>query len=112
MKPDSQNPERVGRLLREWQVRSALPPRFVENVWRRIESAEHSGTRVSNPSLWALIRAWITTALPRPAFAVAYISLLLIAELLAGYWHSQAETANWDKVLASRYVQTIDPFGK
>ena len=112
MKPETpnENPERVGQLLTEWQVTASLSPRFVENVWRRIEYAERSVTPVSNPTLWALIYAWITTALPRPAFAVAYVSVLLIAGLVAGYWHTQSETTNRDKALANRYVQSVDPF--
>jgi len=100
----------VSRLLREWQVTSPLPPRFAENVWRRIEQAEPAAPPASNPTLWAVVKTWLALTLPRPAFAISYVSVLLIAGLSAGYWHARVETMSWDKALASRYVQEVDPF--
>lgn len=108
----NENPEQVRKILREWRVTTSLPPRFTENVWRRIENAEREITPAARTTAWAVISAWITSALPRPAFAVAYVSVLLVAGLLAGYWHAQSDRTNWDKTLASRYVQSVDPFGR
>ncbi len=114
MKPERPNedPEAVRRVLREWKVTSQLPPLFVENVWRRIEKAETAAPLASNPTLWAALKLWLAAMLPRPAFAIPYVSVLLIAGLLAGYWHARAETTSWDKDLARRYFQAVDPFQK
>ncbi len=110
-RPDNDH-EPVRHVLREWSVTSPLPPRFAENVWRRIEDAENAKAPTSDPTLWILLQRWLTVTLPRPAFAVAYSSVLLIAGLAAGYWHARVDTASWDKALETRYVQAVDPFQK
>jgi len=109
MKPEFEGQEAVRRVLREWQVTSPLPPRFAENVWRRIEQAELAASPASSTTLWAVVKTWLALTLPRPAFAIAYVSVLVVAGLLAGYWHARVETMSWDKALASRYVQAVDP---
>jgi len=81
-----------------------------ENVWRRIEKGEPAAQPASNPTLWAVVKNLLALTLPRPAFAISYVSVLLIAGLLAGYWHARLETMSWDRALASRYVQAVDPF--
>jgi hypothetical protein len=108
----NEDPESVGRLLREWKVTSALPPRFAENVWRRIEKAETPTAPASNPTLWIVLKGWAAGMLRRPAFALSYVSALLVAGLVAGYWHARVDTTSWDKALESRYVQAVDPFQK
>jgi len=112
MKPERSNEDReaLGRVLRAWRVTSPLPPGFAENVWRRIEQAEPATSPASNLMLWAMVKTWLASTLPRPAFAIAYVSVLLIGGLLAGYWRAHVETMSWDKALASRYVQAVDPF--
>jgi hypothetical protein len=114
MNPERPNedPEAVRRVLREWKVTSQLPPRFVEDVWRRIEKAEPAAPPASIPTLWAVLRIRVAAMLPRPAFAISYVSVLLLAGLFAGYWHARIETTSWDKALASRYVEAVDPFRK
>jgi hypothetical protein len=102
--------EAVRRALQEWAVTAPLPPRFAEEVWRRIEQAEPAAPAALLPSVWDVAKAWLVRTLPRPAFAVSYISVLLIAGLVAGYWHARVDTASWDQLLASRYVQAVDPF--
>src|SRR5882724_5662109 len=99
MKPERPNedPEAVRRVLREWKVTSQLPPRFAENVWRRIEQAEPAALPASNPTLWAALKLWLVTMLPRPAFAISYVSVLPIAGLFAGYWHPRVDTTTWRK---------------
>ena len=114
MKPErpGNDDETVRNILREWTVTSPLPPRFAENVWRRIEDAENAKAQAPNPTLWILLQRWLTVTLPRPVFAVAYSSVLLMAGLAAGYWHARLDTASWDKALEIRYVQAVDPFQK
>jgi hypothetical protein len=112
MKTESENPEPLRRLMREWKVNEALPPRFQENVWRRIEQAESHPAPLLATTGWALFKAWLVARLPRPALAVAYLSVLLVAGMAAGYWQARQTTAHLDNELGTRYVQSVDPYQK
>jgi hypothetical protein len=68
---------KLGALLREARAAPSLPPRFAENVWRRIENTDAPATR--EPWLDALA-AWIL----RPRFALAAAGVLLLAGVSAG----------------------------
>jgi hypothetical protein len=64
-------------LLRAARPEPELPPRFRQNVWRRIEDAEVPAQNES----------WITAftvLLLRPRFAMATAAVLLLAGILAG----------------------------
>ena len=52
----------------------------------------------------------LTAALARPSLAVSYVTLLLLAGLLAGYWQVRIARAHLDETLSSRYVQMVAPF--
>ena len=73
----NQSDEPLRAALGEWRVESPLPPRFQEQVWNRIET-NHSDVSVA---LWPFVLDWFKSAVARPAFAVAYASLLLAAGL-------------------------------
>ena len=75
MKPNhaSENDEPLHELLAQWKVAESLPPRFQEQVWKRIEQAE---TQKSQTSLAAVVR-WIEAVFRRPALASAYVAVLL-----------------------------------
>jgi hypothetical protein len=64
-------------LLRDARPAPALPPRFQQNVWRRIEDAEVAAE--SESWLTALV-----TLILRPRFAVATAAVLLLAGIFAG----------------------------
>jgi hypothetical protein len=110
MKPDSSTPtdEALGQMLRQWKLDAPLPPRFQEQVWRRIERAE---TPSSAPA-WRLLVHRFAAALARPSLAVSYVTVLLLAGLLAGYWQGRVTRAHVDESLGSRYVQMLDPYQK
>ena len=110
MKPESENPEPLRSLMREWKVNEPLPPRFQDGVWRRIQQAE--ATPVNTTTLWSAFRSWLATATPRPAFAVAYLSVLLVVGMAAGYWQARQSTAHLGSELGTRYVQSVDPYQK
>jgi hypothetical protein len=81
MNPDPINTEdpKLSSLLRESRVTPTLPPRFQENVWRRIEGAEvHSG--VGAPSRLDVLLAWIF----RPRLAFAAMTALVLAGAFLG----------------------------
>jgi len=102
----SENPEPFRTLLREWKVTTPLPPRFAEGVWRRID---RTGVK---PSLWDALQHWLSTALPRAAVAVAYVTVLLVAGVAAGYMQARNETVRLKGELGTRYVQSVDPYQK
>ena len=108
MKPD--NPTRRDEALRQalgqWKVDASLPPRFQEQVWRRIERSE---LQAPVPAWMLLIRRLIA-ALARPSLAVSYVTVLLLTGLLAGYWQVRITRAHMDETLGARYVQMVDPY--
>src|SRR6266478_660988 len=68
------------RALREWEIKEPLPPRFGERVWQRIARQE-----VQAPTgFWTQLSNWVARAMARPALAVSYVTLLLVAGLAAG----------------------------
>jgi len=98
--------ESLSKLLHAWKTEAPLPPRFQEAVWQGIERAE-SCVRVP---LWRLLAARIEAAFAQPALATAYVAVLLVAGVSAGYWHAEDRTAQTKSELRSRYVQTVDPY--
>ena len=68
---------RLSGLLREVRPAPDLPPRFQQNVWRRIEDAE---APVKSESWFDALAAVIL----RPRFAFAAAAVLLLAGVLAG----------------------------
>ena len=79
-KPDF-NPDdaKLRALLRESRVSPQLPPRFQENVWRRIEHAG-AGRSVESASWLDALVAWVLR--PRLAFTAA--AALVLAGVLLG----------------------------
>lgn len=110
MRPDqsTEDDARLSRVLREWQVDAALPPGFHERVWRRLEQAD--APRASRPPLGTLLNHWITTLLPRPALAAAYVALWLFIGGVAGWTQARQEISRVSGELKIRYVQTVDPY--
>ena len=101
------NDHPLDRLLQKWRVTPPLPPRFGEQVWKRIERAE-----VPAVSIREAVRAWIAMAFARPAFAFAYVTVLLMIGLTLGAIQASQKTARWEQGLEARYVQSIDPYQK
>ena len=67
----------LASLLREARPSPALPPRFQQNVWRRIEDAEAP----ANADSW--LDAFASLIL-RPRFALAAAAIVLLAGILVG----------------------------
>jgi hypothetical protein len=95
------NPEdtKLSALLRQSRVSPPLPPRFQENVWRRIEDAQAP----AKPASW--LDAFATLVL-RPRFAYATVAALLLAGALLGA-HQGAQIAKQDA--QARYVAMVAP---
>jgi hypothetical protein len=105
-KNPSDNDKSLTDLLAHWKVDAALPPRFHEGVWSRIERAQVP----AEPSVWAVITHWIGSVLPRPALAASYIAILLTIGLTAGWTQARQETARAKGELGGRYVRVLDPY--
>lgn len=95
-------------LLHEWKPEGSLPPRFQEEVWRRIERAEFE--LVPSISLANVFRNWLTSLLPQPALATAYVTVLLVVGASVGRSQAQQETARVAGELSARYAQAVDPY--
>jgi hypothetical protein len=89
-------------LLRESRPAPALPPRFQENVWRRIEQAEQHGVRASGASWLEAAALWIVR--PRLAFAVAAVLVLAGGGL---GWSRGEQLARQDA--QARYLAAVAP---
>ena len=98
------NPDeaKLGALLREARANPSLPPRFQDNVWRRIESAE-ARTDSAGESIWfdAVVGLLLR---PRLAFAVA--TLLVLTGVGLG-WSRGEQLARHDA--QARYLAAVAP---
>lgn len=108
MKPKAapEDERRLHETLASWRIYAALPPRFQERVWQRIERRE----TLSATSAWMLWFNHIAAALARPRLAVSYVTALLSVGLLAGFWQAQLAKARATENLSARYVQMLDPY--
>lgn len=81
MNTNNPNPDdaKLSSLLRESRAAPAVPPRFQENVWRRIADAEDRKSADSTSLVDALIN-WVL----RPRLAFATVAALVIAGSLLG----------------------------
>jgi hypothetical protein len=96
--PDPDDAE-ISALLRGSRESPALPPRFRENVWRRIEDA----AAPAKPASWLEALAGLIL---RPRFAYAAAAALIFAgALLGGY--SGAQSAK--QSAQARYVAYVAP---
>lgn len=94
--------ERLG----EWKIPQTLPPRFKEQVWRRIEQREPA----ARTGAWESWLRWLENIFARKAVALAYVTVLVAAGLTAGYARGQTQEQRGNAQLAARYVQSIDPY--
>src|SRR5216684_2004155 len=93
-------------VLREWELNEPLPPRFREQVWRRIARAEGQAPA----QVWTQVAQRIARAFGRPSLAVSYVTVLLVAGLLAGYLQGREVNNRAQHELSTRYVQMMSPY--
>jgi hypothetical protein len=100
MKPSDLDPDdvRLGTLLCESRSSPSLPPRFQENVWRRIEQGE-----VKPKVDWLdLLASWLL----RPRLAVAVAAVLVLTGLGLGWNNGERQARNDAQ---ARYLATVAP---
>jgi hypothetical protein len=89
----------VSALLRAARATPALPPRFEQNVWRRIEAAEAP----EKSAAWLdLLATWIL----RPRFAVVAAAGLLLTGVFAGTLDGQKLARHAAQM---NYLATVAP---
>ena len=71
---------KLGALLREARVSPALPPRFRDGVWRRIEEAEAPVRAAAGPAWLDALAALVL----RPRFALATAVVLIAGGAMFG----------------------------
>lgn len=104
MKPSNIEPDdpRLGALLRESRPSPPLPPRFQENVWRRIEGAD-APVKATGDATWLdVLATWVL----RPRFAFATAAALVLAGILLGA-HEGTQIARQDA--QARYLAAVAP---
>ena len=101
--------EPLRKLLKAWRSDAALPPRFEEAVWRRIERAE-CPPGAAETSGWTILTRWISTILPKPAVAASYFAVVFAIGISAGWSQAREETERVKGELAERYVRVLDPY--
>lgn len=95
----------MDQILKQWSVDAPLPPRFQEQVWKRIASAEARPEAAIG--FWSLVRRVVEA---RPNFAYAYVAVLLLLGVASGAWAAQHQANRLNADLGSRYVQSVDPY--
>ena len=102
--PSEENDPVLSNVLGHWKVDATLPPRFQENVWRRIAQKEvEASPRQSFIS-------WIEAALKRPALVTSYVTVLLFIGLTTGYLRGHDKTMREQSHERTLYVQSVDPY--
>jgi hypothetical protein len=93
---------KLSGLLRESRATPALPLRFQENVWRRIESADMRNVTVGDANWFDAVAAWLL----RPRLALAVAAALVLTGLGLG-WSSGEQLVRQDA--QARYVAAVAP---
>lgn len=93
------NDPKLSALLRESRLSPALPPRFQQNVWRRIETAAAS---VKSDSWLDALAALIL----RPKFAFVTVAVLLGVGIVFGTMDG-SQAARHDA--QARYIAAVAP---
>ena len=105
IEPNGQN-EPLSKALKEWRTNIPVPPRFQEEVWRRIELAQAP----TATSVGARVAHWIGTMLPRPALAASYVAVLVAIGVTVGWAQAHQNSARIKDELGQRYVRVLDPY--
>jgi hypothetical protein len=103
MKKENFNPDdaKLSSLLRESRATPAVPPRFQENVWRRIADVE-ADKSADSPAWLGILIAWVL----RPRLALAALIALVLVGALFGMREGN-QLARQDA--QARYLAAVAP---
>ena len=100
--PNADDPK-LGALLRDAHPAPALPPRFQEGVWQRLERAERP-TKAASPPGW--LEQFVRGVL-RPAYATVGLAIVMVAGTWLGIRDGGGQAS---RVGQTRYVAAVSPF--
>ncbi len=90
-------------LLQQAHPATALPPRFQEDVWRRLDRAQPPRAATA-PRPWL---EWIFPGVRHPAYAAVGAGLLMLAGTV---WGTEAGTDQLRRAEQVRYLAAVSPF--
>jgi len=96
--------QQLRKVLQSWEVEASLPPRFKEEVWRRIGQSERT-----HPPLWASFSEWMGLLSTRRTWAGAYIAVVLLIGVAAGLVSAEGYRAEAEKNWQAAYVESVSP---
>ena len=102
--PSEENDPQLSGVLGQWKIDATLPPRFQENVWRRIAQKE------SKASPGRSFISWLEAGFKRPALETSYVTVLLFIGLTSGYLRGHDKTIREQSQERTLYVQSVDPY--
>ena len=94
---------RESELLKKWKLEAGVPADFNSAVWRRIEARREV-------NVGEVIREWISELFARRAVAIAYLSFAVLVGLSAAHVQAGKVLRERETQLATRYVQSVDPY--
>jgi hypothetical protein len=103
---DLEQDQPLRQALREWEVGTALPQRFHEQVWQRIARQQAQ----PEPTIRHILAEFIQALVPRPRFAWTYVALLLVLGAAGGSVVAQKQNTRSETDLGSRYIRSLDPY--
>ncbi len=99
--PSTPDDASLRRLLQASRPAPALPPRFQEGVWRRIERASAPAPGVT----LGWLERWLQAAL-RPRLALAMLAVVLLGGGVAGAANGASQARELARL---RYVASVSP---
>jgi len=105
--PEPFGDDKLRKTLLEWKADASLPPRFREEVWRRITATEGESTPAA---VWQTVAQAVQAIFARPAFVAACVLVFVAAGFSAGWVQGRERTARINSSLGARYVQSVDPY--
>ena len=90
-------------LLQQAHPAPTLPPRFQEDVWRRLDQAQRPRAATA-PRPWL---EWIFPGIRHPAYAAVGAGLVILA---GAVWGTEAGTDQRHRADQVRYLAAVSPF--
>ncbi len=108
MKPplDHGGDTELSRLLQTWKPDLAVPPSFNQSVWNQIARE----TPPITVSPWVLALDWLKAGFMKPAWAAAFMALMLATGAVSGYWQATQNRPVEVQVMSSQYLHTVNPY--
>ena len=102
---NSDNEPRLDDLLKDWQPKVDLPPRFESEVWRRIALAEEKRAG------WFDFD-WLFAITCQPRLALAIVATAVILGSDFANWQARQNYHHEMAAAESRYFHSVNPFAK